>query len=89
LVKTDEQLWHVTRYLHLNAATAALVKKPEDWAFSSYGEYLDVKKEGFCLFRDLFVDFNSKQYREFVNDRQAYQRELSIIKKFLIDNYSG
>lgn len=89
LVKTDEQLWHVTRYLHLNATSAALVKKPEDWAFSSYHEYQDEKKDGFCLFRDLFPNFDSKQYQQFVNDRQGYQRELSLIKKFLIDNYSG
>ena len=88
LVETDDQLLHVTRYFHLNATSAGLVKKPEDWFYSSYGEYLETTKDGFCQFRPLF-DFTMAQYREFVNDQKSYQRELSIIKKFLIDNDSG
>ncbi|MBN1870037.1 MAG: transposase [Candidatus Omnitrophica bacterium] len=39
LVKTDEQLLHLTRYIHLNPVTANLVSSPEDWVFSSYAEY--------------------------------------------------
>lgn len=88
-VITDEQLLHVTRYFHLNASSVGLVNKPEDWLYSSYGEYLGLTKDGFCRFQNLFVDFDPKQYQKFVNDQIAYQRELSIIKKFLIDDYSG
>lgn len=84
-VITDEQLLHLTRYFHLNSCSAGLTKKPEDWLYSSYSEYLGDTPDGFCQFRPLF-DFDAKQYREFVNDRQSYQRELSIIKKFLIDS---
>ena len=39
-VESDDQLLHLTRYLHLNPVTAYLVDKPEDWQASSYKEYL-------------------------------------------------
>lgn len=88
LVLTDEQLLHLTRYFHLNPTSAGLTEKPEDWLYSSYSEYINDKTDGICQFRPLF-DFDINQYQEFVNDRKSYQRELSIIKKFLIDDYSG
>ena len=31
LIKTDEQLLHLTRYIHLNPVTAHLVNEPEKW----------------------------------------------------------
>ena len=88
LVLTDEQLLHLTRYFHLNPTSAGLIEKPEDWLYSSYSEYLNDKTDGICQFRSLF-DLDTKQYQKFVNDRKSYQRELSIIKKFLIDDYTG
>ena len=36
LVQNDEQLMHLTRYIHLNAVTAHIVDKPENWNHSSY-----------------------------------------------------
>jgi len=40
LLETDEQLMHLTRYIHLNPVTSYLVDNPEDWQFSSYKEYI-------------------------------------------------
>ena len=87
-VTKDEYLWHLTRYLHLNATSAGLVKKPEDWFYSSYAEYLDKKDDGLCSYGSLF-DFTAQQYRAFVNDRKDYQKSLALVKKYLIENYSG
>lgn len=89
LVDSDEQLLHLTRYIHLNPSSANLVEKPEDWAFSSYMEYIksDVFK-GVCNFDNLF-NLDPTQYRKFVNDQKSYQRGLSIIKSISIDNYNG
>ena len=39
-VENDDQLLHLTRYLHLNPSTSYDVKKPEHWVHSSYLEYL-------------------------------------------------
>lgn len=84
LVTNDEQLNHLVRYLHLNPSAAGLVKKPEDWHFSSYKEYLSKIDNSICQFSDL-LDIKPSSYRRFVNDQISYQRELSKIKKLLLE----
>ena len=90
LVDKDEQMLHLTRYFHLNATSAGLVKKPEDWQFSSYKEYIDKVdiSEKICSYNNLF-DISPKEYRKFVLDRKDYQQQLSKIKSILIDDYTG
>lgn len=85
LIDKDEQLFHLTRYIHLNPVTAYLIDKPEDWQFSSYKEYLGEAKDRICKYDDI-LDIKRDDYREFVEDRIFYQRELAGIKDFLIDN---
>ncbi len=84
LVDNDDQLIHLTRYLHLNPVTARLVEKPEDWIFSSYREYLGSSNNSFCQFDDL-LDIKPHAYRKFVNDQVSYQRELAKIKRLIVD----
>lgn len=85
-VKTDEQLSHLTRYIHLNPVTSYLIDKPEQWEFSSYREYLGLtpSDKGICHYKDVF-DMKSKDYKEFVEDRIAYQRELARIKSLTLE----
>lgn len=86
LVESDDQLLHLTRYLHLNPTTACLVSKPEDWVYSSYKEYLsgiEVDKR-ICEFADL-LDINPVSYKEFVENGQDYQRHLAKIKKLTLE----
>jgi len=82
IVDTDEQLLHVTRYIHLNPVTAYLVEKPEDWPHSSYGEYLGHAEKGdrLCNFKEV-LGINPVQYKQFVEDAIPYQRELAELKK--------
>ncbi|MFC1646268.1 transposase [Candidatus Omnitrophota bacterium] len=84
LVKTDEQLLHLTRYVHLNPVTANLIRKPEDWEFSSYKEYLGKTKEKICSY-EKYIDVEVKGYKKFNEDRIGYQRQLAQIKKYLFD----
>ena len=85
-VETDEQLLHLTRYVHLNPATAGIVKRPEDWAHSSYHEYVSPDKIEYPLttFSDL-VDMKPKEYRSFVKDHAGYQKELAFINKQILE----
>lgn len=86
LVKSDEQLQHLIRYLHLNPVTAKLINKPENWSFSSYQEYLS-KVNGvmtICQFSDIFK-IEPLAYKKFVNDQMSYQRNLATIKKLIIE----
>ncbi|MEW5951763.1 MAG: transposase [Elusimicrobiota bacterium] len=84
LIKTDEQLLHITRYIHLNPSTSYIVENPIDWEYSSYSEYLGSKNKGICDFLEFF-NIKSEEYRNFVEDRISYQRDLSKIKDLIIE----
>jgi len=89
LVSTDEQLIHLTRYIHLNPVSAGLINNPEDWTFSSLGEYTDDSiSVGICDFREV-VNMSPQKYQKFVHDQKSYQRKISLIKNILIDDYFG
>jgi putative transposase len=85
-VQADEQLLHLTRYIHLNPVTALLVNSPEEWKYSSYGEYLSLteKDQRICDFNGC-LEINPLEYQRFVCNRIAYQRELAKVKSLLID----
>ena len=85
-VGTDEQLLHLTRYIHLNPVTANLVEDPSDWSFSSYKEYLGEKQleENICNYSRL-LDIVPQDYKKFVSSRKEYQRELAGLKELFLD----
>ncbi|MDH5769475.1 MAG: transposase [Nitrospirota bacterium] len=85
-VGTDEQLLHLTRYIHLNPVTANLVEDPRDWSFSSYKEYLGEKQleENICNYSRL-LDIVPQDYKKFVSSRKEYQRELAELKELFLD----
>ena len=84
LVESDSQLLHLTRYIHLNPATAYIVNNPEDWKWSSYREYIFGNREGICEY-DNILDIKPEEYKKFTEDRIFYQRELAKIKALLLD----
>jgi len=85
LVQTDEQLLHLTRYIHLNPVTAGIVDFPADWKYSSYKEYIDAADEKvICEYKDI-LDIKPEAYKMFVENRIAYQKELARIKSLMLD----
>ncbi len=87
LVETDEQLIHLTRYLHLNPVTAFLIDKPELWTASSYNEYLSKSQNDqktICAYKDI-LEIRPNEYKKFVDDRIDYQRELAKIKSLVLE----
>ena len=84
VIETDEQLLHLTRYIHLNPVTAYLVNRPEDWKFSSYREFLGEEKEKLSSFSNI-LDTTPDNYKKFVDDRIDYQRQLAEIKKLVLE----
>ena len=86
LIKTDEQLLHLTRYIHLNPTTAGIAKKPEKWKFSSYKEYLSkINNSSVICDYDGILEIKPKLYSKFVNDQILYQKELAKIKNLLFE----
>jgi putative transposase len=85
LVKTDEQLLHLTRYVHLNPVTANIINNPADWEYSSFREYAGLinERDNICNFsKYIKID---PSYIQFVNDHLGYQREIGLIKELRID----
>ena len=80
-VETDEQLLHLTRYIHLNPVTAYIVDSPDEWRFSSYHEYqlLDNSEENICSYQDV-LKIKPDLYKKFVEENIANQRKLAAAK---------
>ncbi|MFH1368124.1 MAG: transposase [Elusimicrobiota bacterium] len=86
-VESDEQLLHLTRYVHLNPVSVYITNDPKDWKFSSYKEYTQNKPEygnGICSFSHC-MQINPQHYEKFVCERIKYQRELQKIKHLFLD----
>ncbi len=87
-IVTDEQLLHVSRYIHLNPSTDYLVKidSLEDYIWSSYKNYIK-KSSGVYQFinSDLILGLigNEDKYKEFVFDQAEYQRTLAQIRHLI------
>lgn len=83
-ITTNEQLLHVSRYIHLNPTTSNLVDEPEDWTFSSYKHLVSDE----LILGNILTELSIRKtlaYRKFVEDRKDYQRTLRIIKKTLLE----
>jgi putative transposase len=87
LIKNDEQLLHLTRYIHLNPVTAFLVNAPGNWKYSSYKEYIEpgASDKRLCNFCDL-PGLDTASYKNFVLDQINYQRQLAIIKEISLED---
>lgn len=89
-IETDEQLLHVSRYIHLNPSTSYIVEPDEldNYQWSSLGVYLK-KENNFRSFVNTETILSSfkgrKEYKEFVLDQAAYQKELDRIKHLILE----
>ena len=85
-VETEEQLIHLSRYIHLNPVTSYLVEKPEDYSQSSYKIYLGEIQSDIIDTSPIISNFKSKQnYRDFVFLQKDYQRNLEKIKHLILE----
>jgi len=87
-IEDEDQLLHVSRYIHLNPLTSFVVKSLKDleeFPWSSYKSYLS--GENGLVKKDLILSHfkTISAYREFVSDRASYQRELEKIKHMLFE----
>lgn len=84
LVDSDEYLMHVSRYIHLNPVAANVVKKTENYIWSSYKEYLNLRntpwvKSEYVL--GFFKKINPfKDYKDFVEAQIPEAIERNLLK---------
>jgi putative transposase len=89
MIETDEQLLHVSRYIHLNPYSSYLVKnlsKLTDYPYSSLPEYIGISSTNFFQKEIILDQFKSiSSYQKFVFDQADYQRSLEQIKHLALE----
>lgn len=87
-VETEEQLLHLTRYVHLNPVTAKHIEIDhlESYPWSSFPEYMGNTQTKICNTAWIRSHFStSEKYRTFVSDQAEYAQMLGRIKYIAID----
>ena len=87
-VVSQDQLNHVSRYIHLNPYSSKLVMNKNqliNYPWSSFSKYLSESKDNLCNTAIILSEFNDNrgEYKEFVLENADHQRELEYIKKLL------
>jgi putative transposase len=88
LIETDEQLIHVSRYIHLNPVTSLIIREKDldSYPWSSLGEYLKVRENKIVDTQTVMSHFSSlESYRQFVHDQINYAQEIEKIKHLTIE----
>lgn len=69
LIDTDEYFIYLSKYIHLNPATAGIVNKPEDYVFSSYKDFIGKRTSVLVKTDAVLSQFISTDgYIKFIND---------------------
>lgn len=86
-IESNEQLIHVSRYIHLNPVTSYIIEAEdlENYPWSSYPDYSG--KNTSYIFKDpVLGQFRSAEdYKKFVLDQVDYQRKLNEVKHLLFE----
>ena len=86
-METDQQLLHVSRYIHLNPVTSYMreVKDLDAYEWSSFKDYV-FDTNSFIDKEMVLGGFKSRDdYKQFVFDQAEYQRELGRIKHLVLE----
>lgn len=87
-IENDDQLIHVSRYIHLNPVVSFLVKENflDLYPWSSLPEFLGNQEEEICD-KEIILDFfaSKEQYRKFIHDQIDYAKKLEEIKHLLLE----
>lgn len=87
-IETDEQLIHVSRYIHLNPHTSFIIKTIDqlvEYSWSSFPGYLTGNND--FIEPNLVLDMfgGRDKYKQFVFDQADYQRKLKMIEHLTLE----
>lgn len=94
LVESDEQLLHLSRYIHIQAAyrDGTLLARPQP---SSYPNYLGIVRQHWISTEEILAYFKSARrislkdifsYQSFVEDFAGKEASLNLISSLLLEN---
>jgi putative transposase len=88
-VRTEEQLLHLSRYIHLNPYSTSIVKNLDvlyKYEWSSLKEYVGVEENPVCEKEMILSYFKAKEnYKNFIANHAEYQRELKLIENLIFE----
>lgn len=86
-IDTDEQLIHVSRYIHLNPLLGKLVKNLSSYRWSSYPDFIGQRNGKICRKEEIlqFFEKDFEKYKKFVLDHADYAEKLKTAEKLLLD----
>ena len=86
-IETDEQLLHVSRYIHLNPVTSFLINIDSlpSYPWCSFKDYIE--PGDFIVSTNQILNYfkSKEEYKEFVLDQADYQRELDKAKHLMLE----
>ena len=87
-IETEEQLSHVSRYIHINPVVSSIIPKDklQSYSWSSYPEFL-LKSDDDIVQKDQIMEmFKSvSNYEQFTNNNIDYGKKLEIIKHLVME----
>ncbi len=85
-IESNEQILHLSRYIHLNPLVGHKTNNLDSYQWSSYREYLGFNNN-ICGKKIILEQFQSPaNYKQFVLDQKEYGESLERIKHQLLDN---
>ncbi len=81
LIENDSQMLDTSRYIHLNPVKANMVKKPEEYKWSSYSMYIGLEKEK-LINSDKILNYFKKEER-----KKLYQKYVESGIKTKVNAY--
>lgn len=88
-IETDEQLLHVSRYIHLNPVTSYLIgfKDLTNYPWTSLPYFLQGEEVKTFVAKEFLLKMfeTPNKYLDFISDQVDYQKELKRIKSLIIE----
>lgn len=85
-VETNEQLLHISRYIHLNPLVSYVARDLDNYKWSSYPEFVSFIGSEVCDKKIILDQFKSpEEYKRFVLNQADYGKNLEVIKHQLLD----
>ena len=86
LVDKNNQLLHLSAYIHTNPEVAGLVEKSENWKFNSYLNFIGKEQYKLCSKNIILEQFSDIQsYKKFVHESVAKIKSVKGLSYALID----
>ena len=86
-IDSNDYLLYLSAYLNANNFIHGYSEKPDDWAYSSYLDYVDKRAGKLCKKEIILAQFdhNFSEYEKYITDNALQLREKKEIEKYILE----